>query len=134
MNFCKNCGAQNDPGVRFCQKCGSPMAPTAPTAPTAPMGSYTTAPYAPAPAAVPGKGQGIAGMILGIIAVVFFCLWYIAIPCGIAGIILSSIGNSKANEAGATNGPAKAGIICSAISLGLAVFFLILIAAGIASL
>ncbi|MBR2476747.1 MAG: zinc-ribbon domain-containing protein [Clostridia bacterium] len=126
MNFCKNCGAQNDPGVKFCQKCGSPMVPTAPVAPAAPVSGYATTPYTPAPTELPGKGLGIAGMVLGIIAVVLFCLWYISIPCGIAGIILSCVASGKAKEVGMSNGMAKAGVVCSAIALGIAVTYIFL--------
>jgi hypothetical protein len=70
-----------------------------------------------APAPNPGKGLGIAGMVLGIVAVVLFCVWYIAIPCAVVGLILSIIGKKKSVQAGAPAGMAKAGMILCIIAL-----------------
>ena len=58
--FCQNCGRQNPDGTAFCSNCGSALngAPVAPVAPVTPV--------VPAPAAVPGKGLGIASMVVGI--------------------------------------------------------------------
>lgn len=84
------------------------------------------------PVAVPGKGMGIAAMVLGIISLVFFCLWYIAIPCALIGVILGGVSSSKAKQAGMKNGPATAGIVCSSIALALAVLFIVLMIAGLA--
>ena len=69
------------------------------------------------PATYPGKGMGIAGMVLGIVSIVLFCAWYLSIPCGIVGLILSIIANNKAKVVGVKNSLALAGIICSAIGL-----------------
>ena len=33
------------------------------------------------------KGLAIAAMVLGIVSIVFFCVWYISIPCAILAII-----------------------------------------------
>lgn len=94
-----------------------PAAPayTQPAPPAAPAASaYAAAPgtpaYAPAPAAdtFPGKGLGIAGLIVAI----FFPL---------IGLILSLVANSQSKKAGFKNGPAKAGIIVGAILLVLGI-------------
>jgi hypothetical protein len=42
MAFCSNCGTKNKDGVKFCAKCGTPMAGAVPAAPT-----QTAAPAAP---------------------------------------------------------------------------------------
>ena len=34
------------------------------------------------------KGFAIAALVLGIVAIVLSCLWYISIPCGIIAVIL----------------------------------------------
>ncbi|MBQ7416075.1 MAG: hypothetical protein IJW14_03435 [Oscillospiraceae bacterium] len=87
---------------------------------------YQQPPYQQA-APVPGKGLGIAGMILGIISLVFCCCTeYISIPCAVVGLILSIIGLSSAKKAGMKNGCAVAGIVCSAISLVLVTIALVL--------
>lgn len=77
--------------------------------------------------------MGIAGMVLGIVSLALFCIWYLALPCGITGIILSALAVNKAKAAGIKNGMATAGVICSAIALGLAVLFILLAVIGIAS-
>ena len=88
----------------------------------------TEAPQAPAPAPAPGgpapnpgKGLCIGGMVLGIVAVVLCCLWYISVPCGIVGLILNIMGKKKAKAAGAPTGTATAGMVLSIIGLALGV-------------
>lgn len=82
--------------------------------------------------AIPGKGMGVTGMVLGIVSLALFCVWYLAIPCAIVGMILSGIAAKKAKEVGMKNGMATAGIVCSAIALGITVLFIILVAVGVA--
>lgn len=95
-------------------------------------------PYQPAyqqPPVVPGKGMGIAGMVLGIIALVFGCCTeYVSIPCAVIGLILSIVAMSKAKKAGMKNGCAVAGLVCCCISLALAVIGYILAATVFAGL
>ena len=81
---------------------------------------------------LPGKGMGITGMVLGIVSLALFCIWYLAIPCGIVGIILSGIAAKKAKEVGMKNGMATAGIVCASIALGITILFVILVAIGVA--
>lgn len=79
------------------------------------------------PVTVPGKGLGIAGMVLGIIALLFTCCSeYISIPCAVIGLILSIVGLSKAKKAGMKNGCAVAGITCTCISLVITTLLLVL--------
>lgn len=66
------------------------------------------------------KGFCIASMILGIVALVFFCIWYISIPCGILAIIFGILGVKTINK-----GMAIAGLITG--SIGLVISSLILI-------
>ena len=133
--FCKNCGSQLPDGVAFCTACGTPVpvAPQAPVMPQPPM-----APQAPvnpyAQPIVPGKGLGVASMVLGIVSLVLFCIWYLAIPCAIIGAALGGVAQSKAKAAGVKNGMAVAGITCSCIALGVAILFLLLGIIGLASI
>ena len=131
---CPNCGAPNNEGVAYCVNCGAPLN-AQPVQPVQPAYGYQPQPtqpvygYAPVqPAKVPGKGLGIAGMVLGIISIVFLCIAdTVTLIGGILGLILSGIGLSKAKAAGMKNGMAVAGIVCSCISIGLwlcAVIFL----------
>lgn len=77
----------------------------------------------PAPAAQKqGNGQAVAGMVLGIVGVAMFCVWYIALPCAIVGLILSILGRKKAQQTGVGVGMAKAGLILCIIALALDIF------------
>ena len=128
--FCQKCGNQNAEGVKFCATCGAPLMDE-PQAQPQPQYQQPQMPYQ-APV-IPGKGLGIASMVLGIISLVLFCVWYIAMPCAIVAAALGGVASSKAKAAGMKNGVATAGIVCSCIALGLALLFIILAAAGLAS-
>ena len=151
MKFCTNCGAQLQDEVAFCTNCGAqqvaaqqpvveaqPVVETQPVVEAQPVYQQPVyqAPAQPvyqapvAPASVPGKGLGIAGMILGIISLVFVCVFYICIPCSIIGLILGCVGNSKAKAVGMKNGMATAGVACSSIALGITLVILLLAVVG----
>ncbi len=49
-------------------------------------------PYYPGYAPARSDGLCIAGMVLGIIGMVLFWIPFLAIPCGLLGIILGSVG------------------------------------------
>ncbi|MEF9906666.1 DUF4190 domain-containing protein [Streptomyces sp. P9-A2] len=61
----------------------------------------------------PANGMGVAGLVLGIISAVIFCLWPLAIGLGVLAVIFSVLGRGKAARGEATNpGHALAGLIC----------------------
>lgn len=68
-----------------------------------------------APASAPGKGLGIAGLIL-------------AIFLPLIGLILSIVAKVQSNKAGVKNGPATAGIIIGAILTILGIVIAIIVA------
>ncbi|MFF4660142.1 hypothetical protein [Streptomyces sp. NPDC001381] len=77
------------------------------------------------------NGMGVAGMVLGIVSAVIFCLWPLAIVLGILGIVFGAIGRRKAHRGEATNpGQALSGIICGSagIALGLGLGVLVILA------
>lgn len=77
------------------------------------------------------KGLAIASMVLGIVALVFSCcLYYIAIPCAVVGIILGVLNLTKH---GANRNMAIAGIIMSAVAVVIAIVVIILAAAFMTS-
>lgn len=133
MAICKNCGTNNEEGVAYCAGCGAAMevgyqSPVSYQQPTYQQPAYQQPVYQqPAAPVVPGKGMSITAMVLGIISLVFCCVWYISIPCAIVGLILGCIGNSKAKEVGMKSGMAVAGIACSAIAIGLALLLLLFV-------
>jgi hypothetical protein len=125
--FCPNCGAQNADNAPFCANCGSRFEQQAPAAPTyappaapayAPTGYAPAGGYTPAPVSNPGKGLGVAAMILGIISLVLWCTVYVSIFTSIVGLILGAIGLKKSKDAGMGNGMAVAGLVTSIIALG----------------
>lgn len=133
--LCSNCGVQNDDNLNYCTNCGAPLSQGSPAAPQQPVYQQPVAPqpvYQVAPV-IPGKGMGIAGMVLGIVGLVFVCFFYIGLPCSIIGLILSVLSFNKAKAVGQQNSMATAGIVCSCISLGINVISLILAVIGIAS-
>ncbi|WP_279631364.1 hypothetical protein [Streptomyces aquilus] len=77
---------------------------------------------------LPANGMGTAGLVLGILSAIVFCLWPVAIVLGILGVIFGSIGRGKASKGMATNaGQALAGIICGAAGIVLGVGMLVLL-------
>jgi hypothetical protein len=73
--------------------------------------------------------MGTAGLVLGIIAVVLFCAWPLAIVLGVLAVIFGLIGRAKARRGEATNpGQALAGVICGAVGVVLAVALIVFIA------
>lgn len=110
--FCSNCGAQNPDNAAYCSSCRCALAPQAPAAP-----AYSRPVV---PAEVPGKGLGIASMVVGIISLALFCTGWVAIICAIVGAVLGGVGMKSAKDAGMKNGMAVAGLTCSIVSLGTA--------------
>lgn len=85
----------------------------------------------------PGKGLGIASMVLGIVGFVFYCCLggvtfgvttLIAPICLLIGLILGIVGKSKSKTVGEKNAPAIAGIVLSAIPLALGLIAVLVIA------
>ncbi len=118
--FCKNCGAECADGVKFCEKCGTAMDQPVYQTPVA-NNSF------------PGKGMGIASMVLGIVALVLFCIFYISIPCGIVGLVLGALAYKKARAVGVKSNIITAGIVCSCVALGIEIIYLGLAMIGIVS-
>ncbi|MEU6858898.1 DUF4190 domain-containing protein [Glycomyces sp. NPDC046736] len=112
---------------------GQPQLP--PAAPGYPPQYGAPGPYGPQ---LP-KGQAIASMVLGIIAVAFLCIPYaggfIALVCGIIAAILGGISMKKIN-AGVAGGKGQAitGLVLGIIVCALGALSIILVAAGVAML
>jgi hypothetical protein len=83
----------------------------------------TTQTNPPASSPNAGKGLGIAGLVLGIIAAIISfipCLGTFALIPGIIGIVISAISMVQANKAAASKSMAIAGLICSILGCCLA--------------
>jgi hypothetical protein len=80
---------------------------------------------------MPSNGMGTAGLVLGILAAIVFCLWPLAVVLGVLGVVFGAIGSRKASRGEATNGgQALAGIICgvAGIVLGVTMGVLVFVA------
>ena len=72
------------------------------------------------PKSTAGQGLGIAGLILGILAIpmgIFPCTFYIGILFGVIGIVLSLVALSQANRGYGPKGLIIAALICSLVGL-----------------
>ena len=79
-----------------------------------------------APASLPPKahGLGIAGMVLGIVGLVFAfipCVNIVGIILGIVGVILAAVGRSKSPKG--HQGMATAGVVCSILAIVIGVIW-----------
>jgi len=68
-----------------------------------------------------GKGQAIAGFVLGIVGIVFGILsgWFsiIGLPVAIIGLVLAIVGGKKLRAAGQPAGLATAGLVLGIIAV-----------------
>jgi hypothetical protein len=96
-----------------------PPGGTPPGYPPQPPGSYL--PYPPPDQGQqqqPGNGMAIAGMVLGIVGIVFCWIPVVGPAIGLVGLILSIAGMSRANAVGGKGkGMAIAGLVCSIVAL-----------------
>lgn len=70
------------------------------------------------------KGFSIAALVLGIVAIVLCCIWYISIPCGILAIIFGVLGIKSSKK-----GMSIAGVTTGTIGLiiSLIIFFALIV-------
>jgi len=70
-----------------------------------------------------GQGMGVAGLILGIIAIplgLIPCTFLVALVFGVVGIVLSSIALSQANRYNGPKGIIIAALVCSILGFSFA--------------
>lgn len=152
---CPRCAAVVSDTATFCPHCGAscgvqtqetvppqpqppvynpPPAYNQPPAwqPPAYQQPYPQQPYAPSftQPTVPGKGMGIAAMVLGIVGLVLLCEAFVSLPCAILSLILGIVSLVKAKKAGMKNGMAVTGIVLGSIAIGLYLLFVVLAVAA----
>ena len=134
--YCRRCGGQIADGNNFCQYCGMPL-DDANAGQNQQQGTqnqqqsygyrqpnyqnyYNYYPYNyPYQQPVPGKGYGIASLVLGICSIPLFELSLVGLIISIIGLCLGISSSRSAKSVGMTNGIATAGIVCSSIGLGI---------------
>jgi hypothetical protein len=77
----------------------------------------------------PTNGLAIAAMVLGILSLVFFCVQYVAMPCGILAVVFGIIGRNKARMGASGGGMATAGLVCGGITVAL---YIVMVLAAVA--
>ncbi|MFC2080888.1 hypothetical protein ACFLR8_01600 [Bacteroidota bacterium] len=78
-----------------------------------------------------GQGLGIAGLIMGIMAIplaIMGCTSIVALILGVAGIVLSAVGLSQATKSNGVKGLPTAGLVVSILGTCIAVVWLLFIA------
>ncbi len=169
--FCPNCGSQIDDNSKFCASCGATVVeePAPQPEPQAQQPQYQQPQYQQPQyqqpqyqqpqrqqpqymyvkkRPVPGRGLGIAGMVLGIISLVYAFAGFVAaidiaeysrferrfealLPVFLLTLILSVLGVSLAGAGkskGYRTGISSAGVVTSVISLSLMLISFIIIA------
>lgn len=98
--------------------------------PAVPMMPVTPVVHVAAPAA-PGSGLAVAGMVCGIVGVVFgvipVCGMFVAVPLGLCATIMGALGRKSPTHRGQGTAGLVLGIIALVLSLGL--YFLVYSAA-----
>ena len=148
---CPSCGKENAPGAAFCSECGAALrqaveAPAAPPGPPpeqyqqpypAPQPPYQTAqqPYVMAgPTLVQAPradGMCVAGMVLGIVALVLFWFPILSIVLGILAAIFGAVGMGNVNKnPGVKTGAGMgiAGLVCGIIAVVISIIIIIIAA------
>ena len=136
--FCESCGSQVPDGQAFCSNCGTPVAQPAQPAPqpaqpvqqyaqpvAQPVQQYAQpvqpVQYAQPVVAVPtqapksSNGMAIAGLIMGILTLVFCWVPFFNWILGLLGLIFSIVGLAKKNAG--TKGCAIAGLIMTILGI-----------------
>ncbi len=78
------------------------------------------------PKSTAGQGLGIAGLVLGILAIplgIIPCTFYLGILFGIIGIVLSLVALSQANRGAGPKGLIVAALVCSIVGFTISSFW-----------
>lgn len=133
---CKHCGTDCT-NVAFCPNCGTRVEEAA----QVPLADIFAAPdpmTTTEEIKSPGKGLGIAALVLGILSLVtllFFCCCgvysiiasiLLSLAFGILALILGTIGKRKSAAVGFSNTPAKVGTILATIGVIVCAIFILL--------
>ncbi len=128
MIICKKCGNEFESG-KFCPECGTPVALEQPEI-IQPEVTFVqpVQQYVPQPVEVkkPGKGKGVASMILGILSFITSC-GLIGLIFAIISFFLGLSAKKASKKAGAKNGFATTGIIFSILSWVVPIAILLII-------
>lgn len=131
--YCKNCGAENPDGAKFCQNCGASLSSenenekSGETNYDLEMLNFNAEGkqnenYEEKKQEMPGYRHAVISLVLGIIGIVCLCIPVVGLILGIVGMALASVAKGKGYDSGIRTG----GFICSLISLIIGVVVLII--------
>lgn len=121
MKYCSGCGAENADNATNCEKCGKPF--EQPTVQQQPETTYQQTVVVQQAAPVKKNGMAVAGLVMGILSIVF-SWFYISYLFVLLGIIFSSIGIARSKTLG-RKGMAIAGLVLSLLDIILATVLVI---------
>ncbi len=139
MRTCSSCGKGIADNTKFCPFCGAPCEQdvNTDTQDNSGEGVYTEPHAYSAPTgtgqAGASKGLTIAGLVLGIVAIIFAFIpgiGWLGWICGIVGIVLSAISISASKKAGEKNGMAVAGLVLSILSIAIGIILVMVACAA----
>lgn len=142
MRTCSSCGKGIADNTKFCPFCGAPCEQDWNAEPEDSVGPgpfqdvYNGSDVSGSGQISSSKGMSIAGLVLGIAAIVVAFIpgiSWLAWICGVVGIVLSAVAISQAKKAGEKSGMAVAGLVLSIISIALGfIIFMVACVAGCA--
>lgn len=113
--ICSKCGGVIPDGQNVCPNCGNQISIDNNVNKQHQVTYQNVYVQKQAPENIPGKGEAVASMVLGIVGLVFLIttLWYISLLIGIVGLILAIVSNNK----GFSGGMKTAGLVMNIITL-----------------
>ena len=121
--YCTRCGEPLEENAELCPVCKTPVTKESPTEEATEQNAAFTAPEAPAPAPAPANkkysGKAIAGFVLSLVG-----LLIAAIPCGILGLVFSSISFKETESEKKGKGLAIAGLVISIVDIVAGILFI----------
>ena len=91
--------------------------------------TYQQPGFSPYPPQQPGNGMAVASLVMGILSLIFCCIWVLPFLFAILGLIFGCVAKSKG-----AGGMATAGIILSVCGALLSIIWIVLAATGISNL
>ena len=120
--YCSQCGNALDANDRFCQSCGGAVHVIVMAQEIEPVPEKPKKVFHPLITTF-----GAVSLTLGIFSLVLFGYAGISLPCGLIGFILGIVATSMSKSRHARKGMAVAGIVVSAVCLGIWLFALLLV-------
>ena len=113
--ICSKCGGVIPDGQNVCPNCGNQISIDNNVNKQHQVTYQNVYVQKQAPENLPGKGEAVASMVLGIVGLVFLLttLWYVSLIIGIIGLILAIVSKSK----GFSGGINTAGLVMNIITL-----------------